>query len=133
MKQVLEMRHLCPTAPDTLRIYPFKDSDPFILDSSSHQSSLNLGDEDHEEANPSTSQCTQVPNVFFVGTMNSYGEETLWQNNKFLKLISVPSFQETHSLVLLDLETMDTYQMTFDLSKEIAQVGEQLGNANDKQ
>jgi hypothetical protein len=58
--------------------------------------------------------------------MNSYGEETLWQNEKFLKLISVPSFHNSHSLVLLDLDTMDSYQITFDLSKEIAQVGEQL-------
>lgn len=25
LKQSLEMRHMCPTAPDTLRVYPFKD------------------------------------------------------------------------------------------------------------
>lgn len=25
LKQSLEMRHMCPTAPDTLRMYPFKD------------------------------------------------------------------------------------------------------------
>ena len=33
IKQTLEMRHLCPTAPDTLRVYPFKDSDPFVINS----------------------------------------------------------------------------------------------------
>ena len=27
----LEMRHLCPTSPDTLRVHPFKDSDPFVI------------------------------------------------------------------------------------------------------
>ena len=31
IKQTLEMRHICPTTPDTLRIYPFKDVDPFII------------------------------------------------------------------------------------------------------
>ena len=31
LKQTLQIRHLCPTAPDTLRIYPFKDSDPFVI------------------------------------------------------------------------------------------------------
>jgi DNA polymerase delta subunit 2 len=41
IQQTLEMRHLCPTAPDTLRIYPFKESDPFILADEAN-SSLNL-------------------------------------------------------------------------------------------
>ena len=31
MKDTLNMRHLCPTAPDTLRVYPFKDRDPFVI------------------------------------------------------------------------------------------------------
>lgn len=31
IRQNLQMRHLCPTAPDTLRIYPFKEGDPFIV------------------------------------------------------------------------------------------------------
>ena len=31
LKETLEMRHLCPTAPDTLRIYPFKECDPFVI------------------------------------------------------------------------------------------------------
>lgn len=116
------MRHLCPTAPDTLRTYPFKTSDPFIIDSSISKQTLNLGDEDQDEATTTASQFTQVPNVYFVGTMTAFGEQTLWQGNKFVKLVSVPSFSVTHSLVLLDLETMDTYQVSFDLSSEIAQV-----------
>jgi len=33
IKQTLEMRHLCPTAPDTFRVYPFKESDPFVINS----------------------------------------------------------------------------------------------------
>jgi DNA polymerase delta subunit 2 len=44
IKQTLEMRHLCPTAPDTLRVYPFKNSDPFVIS----DSDLNFEDE-HDE------------------------------------------------------------------------------------
>lgn len=43
IKQSLEIRHLCPTAPDTLRVYPFKNSDPFVI-SPSLSSDLNLND-----------------------------------------------------------------------------------------
>lgn len=28
--------HLAPTAPDTLRTYPFKESDPFIIEDIPH-------------------------------------------------------------------------------------------------
>jgi DNA polymerase II small subunit/DNA polymerase delta subunit B len=42
IKQSLEMRHLCPTAPDTLRVYPFKDSDPFVINSLNNCSNLDL-------------------------------------------------------------------------------------------
>jgi len=31
MKYLLEARHLCPTAPDTLRCFPFRDGDPFVI------------------------------------------------------------------------------------------------------
>ena len=111
LRQTLEMRHLCPTAPDTLRIYPFKESDPFILDSQKHQSNLNLGEFDNDEnteANTAAnSNYTQVPNVYFVGTMQSYAEDLVLQHegksDKYLKLLSLPSFYDTHSLVLLDL------------------------------
>lgn len=74
MEQTLEMRHLCPTAPDTLRVYPFKDNDPFILESCKHTAQLDLGDEEPD----TSSKTTEVPNVFFTGTMQSFGEKTLW-------------------------------------------------------
>ena len=48
IKQTLEMRHLCPTAPDTLRVYPFKESDPFVINSLNNTSNLDLGEDDIE-------------------------------------------------------------------------------------
>ena len=31
LKMLLELRHLCPTCPDTLRSFPFRDGDPFVI------------------------------------------------------------------------------------------------------
>lgn len=64
--------------------------------------------------------------------MQSFGEKTLWQNSNFVKLISVPSFQVTNSIVLLDLETMETYQLAFKLSQEICQLGQQYESMVDE-
>ena len=41
MRLLMEMQHLCPTTPDTLRSFPFRDTDPFTV--------------------------TQAPHVFFAG------------------------------------------------------------------
>jgi len=30
MQQTLEIRHVCPTCPDTLRAFPYVDTDPFV-------------------------------------------------------------------------------------------------------
>lgn len=38
----LEVRHLCPSAPDTLRVHPFKESDPFVI----AERDLTLDDDD---------------------------------------------------------------------------------------
>ena len=33
LKMSLQLRHLFPSAPDTLRAFPFRDADPFIIES----------------------------------------------------------------------------------------------------
>ncbi len=48
MQQTLEMRHVCPTAPDTLRAFPYVDTDPFVVEA--------------------------APHVYFVGNQEEYGE-----------------------------------------------------------
>jgi DNA polymerase delta subunit 2 len=45
----LEMRHMCPNAPDTLRTFPFRTEDPFVID--------------------------RAPDVYFTGCQSSYGEK----------------------------------------------------------
>lgn len=48
LKRLMEMQHLCPTAPDTLRSFPFREEDPFIVHT--------------------------APHIFFAGCQQSYGE-----------------------------------------------------------
>ena len=58
--------------------------------------------------------------------MQNYKEELLTQNKgksnmQFVKVISLPTFALSHSIVLLDLETLQSYEVSFDLSEGIAQ------------
>ena len=101
MKLTLEMRHICPTAPDTLRSYPFHEEDPFII---------------HE-----------CPNVYFTGNMDQYEERLVYStvniaSKQAVKLISVPTFRKSKSIVLLDLGTLQSYEVKFDLSEGIMPV-----------
>jgi DNA polymerase II small subunit/DNA polymerase delta subunit B len=104
IKQTLEMRHLMPTAPDTLRVYPFQASDPFVV--SPLDNNLNLGEDEEQAEETSKTQFTQVPHVYFVGNMEAYKEELIVNDancQQCLKVISLPTFAKTHSIVLLDL------------------------------
>ena len=58
IKQNLEMRHLCPTAPDTLRIFPFKESDPFIIESDKHRATLELDAAEYSQIPQASTQYT---------------------------------------------------------------------------
>lgn len=122
----LEVRHLCPSAPDTLRIHPFKESDPFVI----AESDLCLdGDEDMADETVEGAQANQdklnssVPHVYFVGNMPAYKEQMLTQgkNGGFVKVITVPVFERKKSIVLLDTETLDSYEVTFDVAPEAEQ------------
>eukprot|EP00347_Sterkiella_histriomuscorum_P004668 403359564 len=103
LQLTLEMRHVCPTAPDTLRAYPQLEEDPFIID--------------------------KAPHVYFAGNQAAYQEDVLLADNnqkhsnssfiQGVKLISVPTFSQTKSIVLLDLSTLQSYEVKFDLSEGV--------------
>lgn len=79
IKQTLEIRHLCPTAPDTLRVHPFKDSDPFVIVT---QDDLDLNDECFNESQFEKKEDqfnSEVPHVYFAGNMHEYKEMLLWK------------------------------------------------------
>ena len=60
----MEIRHICPTSPDTMRVHPFKDSDPFVI----ADADLQLEDEEMADGSK-THEKTTVPHVYFVGNM----------------------------------------------------------------
>jgi len=92
LKMLLEIRHICPTAPDTLRSFPFRSGDPFVISD-------------------------QAPDVFFAGCQPKYQEEIIYQHKKSkesaIKLLSIPTFIKTKSIVLLDLESLQSYELHF--------------------
>ena len=49
---LLGSRHICPTAPDTLRCFPFREGDPFVID--------------------------KAPDVFFAGCQTKYDEKLIF-------------------------------------------------------
>jgi DNA polymerase delta subunit 2 len=116
----MEMRHLMPTAPDTLRVYPFKDSDPFVV--SPLNNNLNMGEDEEQVEEQSKTLFTQVPHVYFVGNMEAYKEELITNpadTKQSLKVISLPTFSKTHSVVLVDMQTLESYEVAFDLSEGV--------------
>ena len=98
MQQTLEMRHVCPTCPDTLRAFPYVDTDPFVVD--------------------------HAPHVYFAGNQDCYGErlvcsEVSGASRQAVKLVSVPGFRRTKSIVLLDVTSLQSYEVKFDISHGI--------------
>lgn len=84
----LQMRHMFPTTPDTLRSYPFIGEDPFVL---------------HD-----------APHVYFCGNQPEYGSRLLHTDmQEVTRLISVPTFRSSKSIVLLDTQTLQAYEYKF--------------------
>lgn len=91
MEKTLDWGHLCPTAPDTLRTWPVKKDDPLML--------------------------TNIPNVYVIGNQK-YFEASYYKykedENKMVKLISVPRFSESFSFVLFDIGSFNCMEYAFE-------------------
>uniref|UniRef100_A0A7I4YL61 DNA polymerase delta small subunit n=1 Tax=Haemonchus contortus TaxID=6289 RepID=A0A7I4YL61_HAECO len=89
MKLILRWQHLAPTCPDTVDGFPFDKRDPFIIDD-------------------------EFPHVMVVGNQPSL--ESGWfegENGERCRIISIPRFSRTQSIVLLDLNTMEVVEEHF--------------------
>ncbi|KAL6073527.1 DNA polymerase delta subunit 2 [Balamuthia mandrillaris] len=90
MEATLRCRHIAPTAPDTLGCYPFTKFDPFVLET--------------------------CPHVYFVGNQPRYETKCIEGNEgQAMRLITIPRFSDTHTIVLLNLRTLNCHPITFDL------------------
>jgi len=77
----LQMRHMFPTTPDTLRSFPFTGGDPFLL---------------HD-----------APHVYFAGNQPQYGTRLIDSGTREVtRIISVPAFRKSKSIVIVDLESL---------------------------
>jgi len=89
MGALLTWTHMAPTCPDTLVCFPYREKDPFILD--------------------------ELPHVFFAGNQSHFGQSTfVSEGGHEVKLLSVPNFSRTSSLVVLNLKTLEAEEVFFD-------------------
>ncbi|KAJ2851832.1 DNA polymerase delta small subunit Cdc1 [Coemansia brasiliensis] len=84
--RTLQWRHIAPSAPDTLWSYPFTEYDPFVV--------------------------RNTPHVYVVGNQKKFdicvAEGTDGQTSQ---MIMVPGFKQSHSIVLLNLRTLECTQV----------------------
>lgn len=92
LRQTLIWSHIAPTAPDTLASYPYIDSDPFILKS--------------------------CPHIYFAGNCSSFATAMHEMDNKKTRLICIPSFAQTQSVVLVDLGSLECREIVFKVDND---------------
>lgn len=116
MENMLRWRCNAPTAPDTLcksfaspscfykplhitnvsgiGAYPFQDEDPLLM--------------------------KECPHVYFCGNQPSFGTTVIeGPAGQQVRLITVPKFCDTGEVVLLDMETLDTEVIAFEVFGEV--------------
>ena len=89
LSATLRWQHIAPSAPDTLACYPFKDRDPFVMDT--------------------------TPHVYFAGCQEAFGYERVTHpNGGETVVISVPKFCATGTAVLVNTSTLEVSPLTFE-------------------
>jgi DNA polymerase delta subunit 2 len=91
LADTLHRRHMAPTAPETLASFPYKNEDPFIL--------------------------TETPHVYFAGNQPRFVEKLVQDESQGItaRVIGVPSFAETSTIVLVNLRTLECEPVSFNL------------------
>ncbi|KAM6178043.1 DNA polymerase delta subunit 2 [Rhynchocyon petersi] len=81
LEWTLRVRHISPTAPDTLGCYPFYKTDPFIF--------------------------PECPHIYFCGNTSSFGSKVIQgPENQTVLLVSVPDFSVTQTACLVNLRSL---------------------------
>ncbi|XP_061762792.1 DNA polymerase delta subunit 2 [Nerophis ophidion] len=88
LEETLRLRHLAPTAPDTLGCYPFYMKDPFILE--------------------------ECPHVYFSGNAPAFESKLLsGPDGQEVLLVTVPKFSSTQTACLVNLRTLECEPVSF--------------------
>jgi DNA polymerase delta subunit 2 len=83
----LDACHYAPLAPDLLWCHPFKDIDPFIIESR--------------------------PHIYAIGNQPLYQTKLSENTNEKTRIILVPKFSETGTIVLVNLRTLEAQTVAF--------------------
>ncbi|KAG7381348.1 DNA polymerase delta subunit 2 [Phytophthora pseudosyringae] len=84
LQRCVEWRHAAPTAPDILACFPMSNEDPFILET--------------------------CPHVYFSGNQPRFSTRLVkGANGQQVRLITVPSFSETSTIVIVDLKDLSCF------------------------
>lgn len=88
MRKVIDWGHISPCSPDVLHSYPFTEKDPLALE--------------------------YYPDVFFCGNQKEFNVGSFeTQQNKTVRLISVPTFEDNMLAVLVNLRTLESEMIAF--------------------
>ncbi|KAJ0398748.1 hypothetical protein P43SY_009816 [Pythium insidiosum] len=90
MERCLEWRHVAPTAPDLISSFPVANEDPFVVET--------------------------CPHVFFAGNAPAFGSRLVeGPNGQRVRVVLVPSFAETSTVVLVDLQDLSCFPISISL------------------
>lgn len=87
LENTLKWRVMCPTAPDTLGAHPEVTEDVFLIDKS--------------------------PHVYFTGNQRRFATKLVEEDGSTVRIVSIPRFFESHTIVLCDLSTLKCEAVTF--------------------
>ncbi|KAK7933868.1 hypothetical protein WMY93_004764 [Mugilogobius chulae] len=88
LEETLHLRHLAPTAPDTLGCYPYYQKDPFILQ--------------------------ECPHVYFSGNTPTFESKIVkGQEGQEVLLVAVPEFSSTQMACMVNLCTLECEPISF--------------------
>uniref|UniRef100_A0AC11DXW9 DNA polymerase delta 2, accessory subunit n=1 Tax=Ovis aries TaxID=9940 RepID=A0AC11DXW9_SHEEP len=88
LEWTLQVRHISPTAPDTLGCYPFYKNDPFIF--------------------------PECPHVYFCGNTPSFGSKIIQgPEDQTVLLVAVPDFSTTQTACLVNLRSLACQPISF--------------------
>jgi DNA polymerase delta subunit 2 len=92
MEKTIEWGHLAPLAPDTLRIYPYSQSDPLLL--------------------------KNIPDVYFISGKNDLNKKVInlktnGKTKKEVLLIELPDFSSTFKGVILNVDDESIREINF--------------------
>ncbi|GFR50147.1 hypothetical protein Agub_g12308 [Astrephomene gubernaculifera] len=108
MERSLASRHIAPTAPDTLTCYPFQDRDPFIVEATPHVYFVG------NQPEFATRQVEQRPQGGYQECQEAGAASGSGSGGVAVRLVAVPSFARTGTMVLLNLRTLACHPIRFD-------------------